>query len=64
MLAWPEGPRPTDGVWGQHWYAGVWRSTGFRPYRAPVAPLPTALEPLAGACEPHYRLLHAHRLGA
>ncbi len=63
MLAWPEGPRPTDGVWGQHWYAGVWRSTGFRPYRPPAAPLPAALEPLAGSCAPYYRLLHAHRLG-
>jgi hypothetical protein len=64
MLAWPAGPRPSDGVWGRHWYAGVWRSTGFRRYRPPVAPLPAALEPLAGACEPYYRLLHAHRLGA
>ncbi|MGH3442829.1 MAG: HAD family hydrolase [Nitriliruptorales bacterium] len=63
MLAWPEGARPSDGVWGRHWYAGVWRSTGFRPYRSPT-PLPAALEPLAGACEPYYRLLHAHRLGA
>jgi Sulfotransferase domain len=63
MLAWPAGPRPSDGVWGRHWYAGVWRSTGFRPYRPPVAPLPAALEPLAAACEPYYRLLHAHRLG-
>jgi Sulfotransferase domain len=29
MLAWPPGPRPTDGVWAKHWYARVWRSTGF-----------------------------------
>ena len=21
MLAWPAGPRPTDGVWAKHWYA-------------------------------------------
>jgi hypothetical protein len=63
MLAWPEGPRPSDGVWGRHWYAGVWRSSGFRPYRSPAAPLPEELEPLAAACMPYYRLLHAHRLG-
>src|ERR1022692_140676 len=28
MLAWPAGPRPTDGVWAKYWYARVWRSTG------------------------------------
>jgi hypothetical protein len=29
MLAWPAGPHPQDGVWGRHWYAGTWASTGF-----------------------------------
>jgi Sulfotransferase domain len=64
MLAWPAGPRPSDGVWARHWYASVWRSTGFQPYRPPTAPLPESLQPLADACAPCYRLLHAHRLGA
>jgi Sulfotransferase domain len=64
MLAWPAGPRPSDGVWSRHWYAGVWRSTGFRPYRPLMTPLSDELEALVAACEPHYRLLHAHRLGA
>jgi len=63
MLAWPEGPRPTDGVWGRHWYAGVWRSTGFRPYRPPATPLADELRPLAAACAPYYQMLHAHCLG-
>src|SRR5690606_23075320 len=35
MLAWPPGPRPSDGVWAKHWYAAVWASTGFQPYAAP-----------------------------
>jgi hypothetical protein len=64
MLAWPAGPRPSDGVWGVHWYQSVWRSTGFRPYRSPSTPLPEALQGLAEACAPYYRMLHAHRLGA
>lgn len=63
MLAWPPGPRPSDGVWGRHWYQSVWRSTGFRPYQPPTTPLPEALQPLAEACAPYYRMLHAHRLG-
>ena len=34
MLEWPAGPHPADGVWAEHWYAGVHASTGFAPYRA------------------------------
>ena len=33
MLSWPPGPRASDGVWGRHWYASVWASTGFAAYR-------------------------------
>ncbi|MBC8311840.1 MAG: HAD family hydrolase [Candidatus Marinimicrobia bacterium] len=32
MLAWPSGPRKTDGVWAKHWYQNVEASTGFNPY--------------------------------
>ena len=34
MLSWPPGPRASDGVWAPHWYAAVWSSTGFEPWRA------------------------------
>jgi hypothetical protein len=46
MLAWPAGPRSTDGIWASHWYDAVDRSTGF----APPRPAP-ALE------NPHLRKL-------
>jgi hypothetical protein len=62
MLAWPAGPRDTDGVWAPHWYDGVWRSTGFGPYREQTAPLPPGLEPLAERCQPFYQEMSAHRL--
>ncbi|MGE0715525.1 MAG: HAD family hydrolase [Alphaproteobacteria bacterium] len=62
MLAWPAGPRPTDGVWAPHWYAAVHRSTGFAPPRAEAVDLPAGLEPLAQAAQPYYRHLHAHRI--
>jgi hypothetical protein len=63
MLAWSAGPRPTDGVWARYWYDGVWRSTGFGPYRPPASDqLPAALEPLAAACMPFYEELSARRL--
>jgi hypothetical protein len=63
MLSWPAGPRDTDGVWARYWYDGVWRSTGFGPYREPATELPPHLEPLARACQPFYDELSAHRLG-
>jgi len=62
MLAWPSGPRETDGVWGRYWYESVWRSTGFGPYRAPGTELPAGLTALAERCRPYYERLHARRL--
>lgn len=62
MLAWPAGPRLSDGVWGKHWYDRVWRSTGFLPYRRPTASLPESLGPLVEAAMPYYERLRAHRL--
>jgi hypothetical protein len=62
MLSWPAGPRDTDGVWARHWYDGVWRSTGFGPYRPSTAELPPELEPLAARCLPYYEELSAHRI--
>jgi hypothetical protein len=62
MLAWPPGPRPTDGVWARHWYDGVRASTGFGPWREPAGELPSRLEPLAARCQPFYEELSARRL--
>lgn len=62
MLAWPPGPRPTDGVWAPHWYDAVWRSTGFQPLRESTAPLPARLAALYQQCREHYEALYAYRL--
>ena len=63
MLAWPTGPRPSDGVWARYWYDSVWRSTAFGPYREPADDdLPAELEPLAAQCQPFYDELAAQRL--
>src|SRR5205823_6120751 len=64
MLSWPPGPRGSDGVWARHWYGSVWRSTGFRPYRPPAAPLPAHLGPLLERCLPCYATMRASRLVA
>jgi len=62
MLAWPAGPRDSDGVWAPYWYAGVLASTGFAPYRPPSAALPARLAPLAEACQPYFDRLYQYRI--
>jgi hypothetical protein len=62
MLAWPPGPRATDGVWAKHWYGAVERSTGFEPYRPKPDPVPDHLTGLLRECEALYSQLYEHRL--
>jgi hypothetical protein len=64
MLAWPAGPRDSDGVWAPYWYDSVHASTGFAPYRPPADPLPARLEPLAERCLPYFERLHEYRISA
>ena len=61
MLSWPAGPRESDGVWAEHWYAGVRASTGFAPPRPPEA-VAEALAPLVTACRPAYEALAARAI--
>ncbi|MDH4109317.1 MAG: sulfotransferase family protein [Gammaproteobacteria bacterium] len=63
MLRWEPGPRPEDGIWADHWYQSVHRSTGFAPYRRKEG-FPARLEPLLAECRPHYENLYAHALRA
>lgn len=57
MLAWPAGPRASDGVWAPHWYDAVWRSTGFEPWRPRRVQLGAEQARVAEACRPAYELL-------
>ena len=62
MLAWPAGPRSSDGVWAPYWYDTVWRSTGFEPWRPREVSLSEHDARVAEACRPAYDRLHALRL--
>jgi hypothetical protein len=62
MLAWPAGPRDSDGVWAPHWYAAVWRSTGFEPWRPREVDLSDHDAAVAAACRPVYDALYERRL--
>jgi hypothetical protein len=62
MLAWPPGPRASDGIWAPHWYAAVWRSTGFEAAPPRSTRLDDACERVADACRPAYEKLRGYRL--
>jgi hypothetical protein len=62
MLSWPEGPRDSDGVWAPHWYAAVWKSTGFEPWRPREIELSDHDAAVAEACRPVYDALYARRV--
>ena len=62
MLSWPAGPRPEDGVWAPHWYAGVHRSTGWQPWRPKSERVPPRLAPLLGEARALYAELLAGAL--
>jgi len=57
MLSWKPGPRPEDGVWAPHWYAGTHASSGFAPPVEEEFELPKHLEPLYQSALPHYEYL-------
>jgi hypothetical protein len=54
MLAWPPGKRESDGVWGDHWYGAVWRSTGFQKPGTARVKLSASQQNVADACRPAY----------
>jgi hypothetical protein len=62
MLSWPAGPRASDGVWANHWYDAVWRSTGFQPYRPKRVEVPVRLTDVLKRAEEIYQALYAHRM--
>jgi hypothetical protein len=62
MLAWPPGPRASDGVWAPHWYQQVWASSGFSGPRREARCLDGAAAAIVAACRPAYRRLFAQRL--
>ncbi|MDR8393937.1 sulfotransferase family protein [Aliifodinibius sp. S!AR15-10] len=57
MLSWEAGARPEDGVWADHWYHNVHRSTGFKPYTPKTEPFPEHLKELLKECQPIYHRL-------
>jgi hypothetical protein len=62
MLAWPPGPRETDGIWAPAWYQATNASTCFAPAHTAAPVLDDTLRPIADAAAPHYARLAQFRL--
>ena len=61
MMSWEPGARNEDGVWGPHWYSGVYDSTGFSPYRPKDEDVPDRLTGVLDSCKSLYDRLSEHR---
>jgi Sulfotransferase domain len=62
MLRWPAGPRDSDGAWAPYWYAAVWKSTGFEPWRPRTIELSDHDEAVAASCRDAHVYLAARRV--
>lgn len=62
MLNWPAGAKPYDGVWADHWYDAVHKSTGFAGAEGDLPHLSDDLERLNEKALPIYKRLTAHKL--
>lgn len=54
MLHWKPGAKPYDGVWANHWYANVHRSSGFEKQPTSNRPLPDHLKELNDKAQTYY----------
>jgi hypothetical protein len=64
LLSWEPGRRETDGVWAEHWYGAVERSTGFGPPETDPVELSTQDQRLADEMRQLYERLAAHKITA
>jgi Sulfotransferase domain len=62
MLSWPPGLRETDGIWANHWYDEVARSTSFQPYTPREGDVPDRLREIHEQCRECYEQLYELRL--
>ena len=63
MLAWAQGARATDGVWGPRWYGEVYATTGFAaPRDGRPREFPEELRGVLDECQPFHAELASHKL--
>ena len=54
MMAWPQGPKPADGIWAKYWYEKVWQADTFATFKPKYEPLPAELDFIAKKARIHF----------
>jgi hypothetical protein len=62
MLSWPAGSHPQDGVWAEHWYGAVHKSTGFAGAEGALPAVDPQYQDLLDKALPHYDAMAARKL--
>lgn len=63
MLEWEAGPRREDGIWADHWYGAVHRSTGFAGAEGSLPDLDPENAALLDAAMPYYERMKKNAIG-
>ena len=62
MLKWPEGPRESDGIWGEYWYENVVKTTSFsKPLHRDVK-IPNRFLSLLDECMDYYKKMEHYKI--
>ena len=64
MLSWEAGPRKEDGVWANHWYENVHKSTSFMKQKTSSRAFPVRLNNLLEEAQVYYNVLSKHTIKA
>lgn len=62
MLTWKKGGIPEDGIWANHWYKNLHKSTGFIAQKRKKQTVPEYLTSLNKQSQKYYTLLQKHVL--
>ncbi len=62
MLNWPKGGHKEDGVWAEHWYGSVWKSTGFGKGKSEEPELSREGTALSELARPYFEKLSIRKL--
>ena len=62
MLSWKPGPANEDGIWGEHWYDNIWKSTKFAPPDNLRQPLDQGLQALCDKIMPDFEYVKKHKI--
>ena len=62
MLDWPKGERKSDGIWGEHWYKNVIKTTSFAKPEQIEEPFPDNLKVLLNECMDYYKEIERYKI--